>query len=234
MSGISYHNADNFIRNLVTVMDGRPYKLSVPPISKTPLTDAMAANDGLPVSIEDIALDLRVDDLDDERETIRRFTLFACDFIEQKTAMVITPGRYEIILPCFPTSPIFFKRAPLRSIEGIEYMSGRDVWEVVSPDDYYARSFSKNETVMTFVSDFQAPDLWTEMPQVKITLAAGFLSDNEVDSALSVPGIPDGLRTCMTAMVAHIYKNRELFEADKAGAVAQGLGSILSTYRTFW
>lgn len=197
-------------------------------------------SDGLPLDLEEVKLDLRVDSSDDDA-TVERMIRAAADFAEIRTGYVFAPGTYyataddwNCAFPYCDRGRVEIPKGPLREVNAISYMSGNDAWTDVDLADFLILKRKKTFTVAP-LSTFDAPDLFVCMDAIRISFDAGF-DPVDGDSALSGDPLPidAGLKTMLTMLVGHYYKNRELFEADKLGEIEQGAGSLLGAYRQFY
>ena len=223
---VSFNDRDNFIRNMVTISGCGRGSWS-PPMRKV-------ETGALPVDVDEILLDLRVDDPDDEEATVERLARGACAFIERRTGFVLLPTVYEITLSdWFAGAALEVLRGPFRQVEAISYQSARDVWTDVDPEDYWVSS-GEREFTLRFLDSFTSPPLWQPQDCVRIRFSAGFDAHDESGGM----EIEDGLRTVLLMVTGHYYKNREFLGlADqKAGAEAVEVGatSLLGMYRRFW
>jgi uncharacterized phiE125 gp8 family phage protein len=197
-------------------------------------------SDNVPLDVDEVMLDLRVDS-DDDRTTITRMIRAAGDFLEKRTGYVINAGTYRAIFndwcdlfPCPPTREIC--RAPFRGLNSISYLAARDDWQGVDVEDFQVSERQKSfliTALSTFDPGIVAPFICVD--SIRVEFDAGF---DPVDVDSNVSGEPreleDGLKTLMTMLVGHYYKNRELFEADKIAQIEVGAGSMLGAYRQFW
>jgi len=226
MTSISFEDGDNFIRNAVTVLGprlpGRGAQLR------------KISTGGLPVTVDEVCEDLRVDDPDDEADTVERFCRGACAFIERRTGYVMLPTVYELSASQWWTGAVDVLRGPLREVTEVEYQSDRDVWDPIDPLQFWtsreARSFK-----LRFLSDFDRPALWQPEDCVRVRFSAGFDAADETSGDLP---IEDGLRTVLLMVTGHYYRHREMLGAadPKYGLAAVELGatSLLGQYRQFW
>lgn len=223
---VSFQDRDNFIRNMVTIA-GCGRGAGGPPMRKI-------STGGLPVPVDEILLDLRVDDPDDEAETVERLARGACAFIERRTGFVLLPTVYEVQLSAWPTSSMQVLRGPFRQVDGVTYQAARDDWQEVDADDYWVSSGDRDFT-LRFLSDFASPSLWQNEDCIRVRFQAGF--DAAGESGGDQP-IEDGLRTILLMVTGHYYKNREILGAadptSGAEAVELGATSLLGQYRQFW
>lgn len=224
----SYFNDDNFIRNLVTITcDGASQSLEVRRIATSP---------ALPVDLDEVLHDLRVDDPEDaaERASVERMYRTACIMVEKASGCVCLRGTFEILMGGWP-SQLEVRRFPVREVLGLAGMTGPGTWSVSDPAQLYVEPTPDSFRVMT-LSTFAKPDLWTEVSRTRLQFDAGWddAAGTGVDSADPLFPIQEPYRGILTAMTAHLYKNRELLEADKMGLLEQGLGSLLGAVRTFW
>lgn len=197
-------------------------------------------SESLPLDLDEVKLDLRVDSNDDDG-TISRMISAAADFAEIRTGLVFAAGTYEVLFddfdccfPCRDRGIREFHRAPLRSVNAISYLSGNAEYTDLDLADFMVSNRGKSFAIGP-LSTFSAPTLFEGFDCVRVTFDAGY-DPADQDSGLSgdpIP-LPGGLKTMLTMIVGHYYKNRELFDADKIGALELGAGSLLGAYRQFW
>lgn len=225
---LSYQNEDNFIRNLVTIKCA----------GRTPTVIARKLNarldEALPVPLEDLQLDLRIDSEDDEA-TLERLERGACDLLERRTGHVIMPGLYQLDLGGWWYGDLEVMRGPLRTITGVTYLGEDGAGSYSSADvgqfwvDEQERSFT-----IRALSTFTRPTLWNEAARVRVMFEAGYRTADESGESDAPPEMPDGLRTTLIMLVGHFYENRDLFKSGKLAEVESSAGYILNAYRQFW
>lgn len=229
MTGISFFNNDNFIRNLVTV--------TCEGWGRVPIeVRRVASSPDLPIDLDDVLYDLRVDDQDDpaERQSVERMFRTAAGYIERASACVVCRGTFEVMLPSFWGGELEVRRYPLREIVALEALTAANTWTEVPADKIYAESGADAFRLQTLPS-YTTPTLWSEVGRVRLRFDAGF--DDAAASGVSGDGslpIQEPFRGIVTAMTAHLYRNRELLDADKQSEVERGLGSLLGSIRTLW
>lgn len=219
----SFHDGDNFIRNMVTVSCGGWGEFT-PPARK------MSRLDILPIDMDAVMLDLRIDS-DDEEDTVRRMAFGAADFLERRTGFVLVPGAYQVDLPGWWSGPLEIRRGPLRELTSVKYLVDASTEDTAAADGFYVEERDRDFTIRTLTT-FTRPALWSEVHRVRLAFNAGFRADDESDAGLQAP--PDGLVTTWLMLTGHYYKNRELFMAGKLEEIELGAGSLLGAYRTFW
>lgn len=229
MSDVAFSDGDNFIRNLVTVPIGCGYRRPDVVVMKT-------GSLGLPMSLEDLMIDLRVDDPDSDGATVERMAEGAAALLELRSGYAVRAGTYEALLPSWWHGPLELFRGPLRAVEAVEYATGASTWATVDPADYYARGRARSFRVFT-LDTFDRPEVWghhADADRVRIRFAAGFDPYNETGESEGAHPIDDGLRTTWVALTAHFFKNRELYAAGALETLEAGAAGLLSAYRTYW
>lgn len=223
---ISFNDGDNFVRNMVSVRCCGTW-------SRPWLTGRkMTREDALPVSIEDLLLDLRIDS-DDEAATVERMARGAAEFLERRTAYVLIPGRYQVDVPGWWDGPLEIQRGPLREIVSIQYLTDATTEVTADPAGFYVHEEDRIFSVQPLTT-FTRPTLWSEVHRIRLTFDAGFQTPDETSSTGELMPAPDGLLTTFTMLVGHYYKNRELFAAGKIEQVELGAGNLLGAYRQLW
>lgn len=191
----------------------------------------------LPILLADVKLDLRVDS-DDEDATIERMIHAAAAFLERRTGWAVVPGRYHAVFSEWPSCPQEIYRAPFRELVAVEYLSAANTWTDIGADGFQVAPRQKSFVIQA-LSTFEPGDLFTDLDSVRFVFEAGFDIEGDAESEFSesdanpLPIDPD-VRTLLTMLVAHWYKNRELFLADKQTEVEERAGSLLGAHRTHW
>lgn len=226
MTALSFQDGDNFVRNAVTVLGAhRPWTQAY--LRKVSTGD-------LPVSVDEVLEDLRVDDPETEADTVERLCRGACAFIEKRTGYSLLPTVYELTASQWWSGGVNVLYGPLRELEGVAYQSARDVWTSVDPEAFWTSS-SERGFVIRLLSGFDRPNLWQPEDCVRIRFSTGF--DGEGSGPGNMP-IEDGLRTILLMVTGHYYRNREMLGAadPRSGleAVELGATSLLGQYRQFW
>lgn len=188
-------------------------------------------SDALPVELDDVKLDLRVDS-DDDDDTLERMIRGAASFLERKSGFALIPGRFEALFSEWPCRPVEILRAPLRDLETIAYLSAADTWTEVDTADFQI-SRRKRSFMLSPLPAFSAPTLFTCLDSVRVRFEAGFDVNDTGVSGESFP-LEDGMRSLLIALVGHFYQNRELFAANKIGQIEQGAVTMLGAYRQIW
>jgi len=226
MTAVSYQNDDNFVRNLVTVDVGGGVRTGY----AQPGLRRRTFDGPLPLSVEALAEDLRIDAPEDELETIERMARGAAAFIERRTAYVLIPGEYEIVAGQWWSGAMTVHRGPFREVVAVEYQGQRGVWTPIDAADYWTTAADRDFD-LRLVREFDRPALWQPEACVRVRFSAGF---DAADASTGEHPIDPGLVTVFTMLVGHYYRNRELFAAGKLEAIELGAGSLLGSYRTFW
>lgn len=190
----------------------------------------LSQSDGLPVSIDDLKLDLRIDD-GDEDATLTRMAQTAAGLIERRSGYIIIPGEFEALGDCFDDWKI--QRSPYRGLTSIEAMTGKNDWVAQDLDDFQVIERPRGFDVIPFCS-FTRPTLYTHRNGVRLRFEVGF--DVEGDTGFSGDDLPidPTVRGVFIALTGHYYENRELFMADKLTEIESTSGGLLNSIRTFW
>lgn len=224
---LAFHDGDNFIRNAVTVLG--PRTIGAGPRIRKISTGA------LPVDVEEIMEDLRVDDPDDDRATVERMARAACAFIETRTGYSMLPTVFELTgSQWWSGCPLEILMGPLREIEAVSYLEARDTWVDVDQVDYWT-AVGPRDFFLRFLDTFARPTLWQREDCIRIRFQTGFDAFDESGGDLP---IEDGLRTVLLMVTGHYYQNREMLGLADAKyglqAVELGATSLLGAYRQFW
>ncbi len=230
MSAISFHDGDNFVRNRVTISDGGGFGCHRPSVV---LQRRVVG--GLPVNLDSLMDHLKVDDPDEEEETVVGMALAACAFIERRTGWVLLPTAYEALMPDVWTGGLLVYRGPLRDDPVLSVQTDRGVWAEVAPADIWAAPQGRQFTVRQVSGAAPTPRPWQDDDCVRLTFECGFDAADETGGDRP---IDDGLRMLLMMVTGHYYQNREMLGAGSAKnglqAIELGADSLLGAYRQFW
>jgi uncharacterized phiE125 gp8 family phage protein len=199
------------------------------------------SSQALPLDLEAIKLDLRVDS-SDENATLERMIRGAAAFLERRTGWAVIPARYHAVYSEWPCGPQEIYRAPLRDLLDIEYLSAANTWSPVDVADFQVSRRQKSFIVQALTT-FEAPSLFTDLDSVRFVFDAGFDIEGDdssgIDSSFHTDEsdplpMDDDVRVLLTMLVGHWYQNRELFLADKMTEIEERAGSLLGAHRTHW
>lgn len=226
MSDVAYSDRDNFIRNMVTVRcGGRVFQPQLRRLGSSSVSDL----GGMPLSVDEVAEDLRFDAPEDELGTIERAMRGAAAFIERRTAYVIIPTEFEVLASSWGAAGHWMdiERGPLRAITEVAYLSAKDTWTPVASMNYWTTTRERSFT-LKLISDFDRPDLWDEASEdgIRVRFTCGF---DPAETGQEQP-IDEGLQSLWVMLTGHYLKNREL-EQDK---IEQGANALLGAYRQLW
>src|SRR5689334_16369311 len=93
------------------------------------------SSQALPLDLEAVKLDLRVDSSDEDR-TIERMIRGAAAFLERRTGWAVIPARYHAMYSEWPCGPQEIYRAPLRDLLEIEALTAANTWTPVDVSDF--------------------------------------------------------------------------------------------------
>ena len=226
MSNVAYSDRDNFIRNMVTIRCGG--RLFQPPIRRLG-SSSQSDLGGMPLTVDEVAEDLRFDAPEDEYATIERAMRGAAAFLERRTAYVIIPTEYEVLAPSWGAVSHWMDidRAPLRQIDEVSYLSAADTWTPIDPGEYWATRRERSFTIR-LVSTFDRPELWDEASEdgIRVRFTAGY---DPARTGMDLP-IDEGLQSLWVMLTGHFLKNRELARDD----IERGANALLGAYRQLW
>nr|WP_312447160.1 hypothetical protein [Brevundimonas naejangsanensis] len=190
---------------------------------------------GLPVNLDSLMDHLKVDDPDEEEETVVGMALAACAFIERRTGWVLLPTAYEALMPDVWTGGLLVYRGPLRDDPVLSVQTDRGVWAEVAPADIWAAPQGRQFTVRQVSGAAPTPRPWQDDDCVRLTFECGFDAADETGGDRP---IDDGLRMLLMMVTGHYYQNREMLGAGSAKnglqAIELGADSLLGAYRQFW
>jgi uncharacterized phiE125 gp8 family phage protein len=194
----------------------------------------LQSDNGLPISLDALKLDLRVDD-GDEDNTLERMAQAAAMMIEGRSGYVLVPGLFEAEFDFIGTQT--FMREPLRELVKLEAMTAKNTWTELDLGDFQLRRLARGFQLSPFHC-FQHPCLYPVTGGVRLQFTAGFDTEGESEGTFASSGedrpIDPLVRGVYIALVAHFYENRELFEADKLSEIESKAGGLLNSIRTFW
>lgn len=199
----------------------------------------ISTNDQLPVPLEDLRLDIRIDD-DFGDDTLERMERTAIALIELRSGKIIMPGRFEALFDACDQFKV--QRAPLRQVTSIAALTDRNTWTEQEIDDFRVIQ-DDNSFSVTAYPGFQPPTLFMAEAAIRVQFTAGYHPDLASGESDGDPGesgdaevgpLPDLYRGVLIAYVAHLYENRELFEADKLTEIESTSGGLLNAIRRFW
>lgn len=227
MALISFQDGNNFIRNAATVIFGSGRCGEVGKLR------TLATPGDLPISLEALLIDLSIDDADAYGDTVDRLARAAAAFLALRTARCVIQTDYELRLDNWWAGQLEVRRAPLRDLTAIEYLTAKDTWVAVPTDQYWVVERESSFEVM-LLDDFDWPDLWQIHDCIRLQFTAGYDSDTDSGSGSGDFPLDDGLRAVFVMLTAHYFEHRELFAADKVADIELAAGSLLGSYRTYW
>jgi uncharacterized phiE125 gp8 family phage protein len=200
------------------------------------IINKIRGGEGLPITLVEAMQALRVDSADDG-PIVERCYRTAQAFIEIRTPFVPVQSEFEAILQSWsdcgkwpPRWEIF--RAPLREVREIKYLAADFTWSTVDLENFLV-SIRPRSFLVDAKSTFTPPALACARDCVKVVFSAGYDGD-EIESGQEDRVIDPGLVGILHGMAAHLYKNRELLDADNLAKTESGLGSLLGAYRDFY
>lgn len=191
----------------------------------------IATSSALPVELDDVKLDLRIDS-GDEDETIERMIRTAASLLETRTGFVLLGGRFEALLDCF--APVEIMRGPFRELVAVDAMTGKNDWTALDVSDFRVIEKERSFELSPFYPWTAEPTLYTMRAGVRVRFEAGFDTLETGQSGEGDHPIDDKLRGALIALTGHYYENRELFAADKLTEIESTAGGLLNSIRQFW
>lgn len=184
----------------------------------------------LPLALEDIQEDIRVDS-DDDIATIERLADGVCNYLEERTAWAFKVGSYEARLSSWwKGESVKIQKGPYRDGLVISYLSHANTWTDLTDSDFRiiedGRTFS-----IRLDKNFTCPALYDDVGGIRIRFNAGF--DGETVSGAGAHPIDKGMSTLLMACVAHLYAKREAGR-DELRQPNLVLDPFLETYRWRW
>lgn len=189
----------------------------------------ISTSDSLPVDVEDVKLDLRIDG-DDGDATIERMIQAAASLLEIRTGFVLLAGRFEVLLDCF--APVEIMRGPFRELVAVDAMTGKNEWTELDVGDFRVIEKTRSFELSPY-PEWTWSTLYTGRAGVRVRFEAGFDNGETGQSGDEHP-LDANLRGVLIALVGHYYENRELFAADKLTEIESTAGGLLNSVRQFW
>lgn len=184
----------------------------------------------LPIPLDELKLDLRIDD-SDEDATLERNLLTAAAMIEVRSGAVIVPGTFEALFDA--CERIIVPRFPLREVTAIAAMTGANVWEDMEVADFRVLELAQDFELRPFPG-FTAPTFYVPSLSVRVQFAAGYGSALSGESAGVSIELTDLYRGALTAITGSLFENRGLGEADAQFKTEGLMAGLLNAIRRFW
>lgn len=196
----------------------------------------LSSIEGLPVDLDALKLDLRIDD-DDDDDTLVRMSQSAAALIERRSGYVLIPGEFEVLVDSIWGDDCgHIYRTPFRELTNLAAMTGRNEWTDLDVEDFRVIESPKFWQLSPFHGT-TCPSLYTHDRGIRLRFRAGFDVDGESEGEISGAGdfpVDPLVRGVFIALVGHYYENRELFAADKLTEIESTSGGMLNAIRTFW
>lgn len=206
------------------------------PSNRTLDVRRLSTDSGLPVDLEALKLDLRVDD-GDEDDTITRIAQTAAGLIERRSGFVLAPGEFEATFDSFDWEGWIVMRSPLRDLQSLAAMTGKNEWTDLDLGDFQSIELQRGFKLAPFHC-FSSPCLYTPQHGIRLRFTAGFDTEGQSEGNAASSGddrpLDPTVRGVFIALCAHYYENRELFMADKLTEIEATAGGLLASIRTFW
>lgn len=195
--------------NFVSPTDGR-YSIVDPP-------------DEYPLTIEDAAMQARVDSEDEDvlAELTRKLAA-ATAACETHTRRRFMPATVEAKFDGFPCGPIVLEKLPVRSITSVTYIDGSGNAQTLSPSLYQAATGEDD--------GFITPAYGTDWPTTKagtfgtvtVTFESGYADQDSV---------PEDIKEAIRLRLGGFYRNREdVVTGTIATALPAAVESLLAPY----
>lgn len=190
----------------------------------------LSSRDELPIPLEDLKLDLRIDD-SDEDATLGRAQRTAAAMIEVRSGAIIVPGTFEALFDA--CDRLVIPRFPLREVTAIAAMTGRNDWTDQELDDFRVLERAQDFELYPFPG-YVAPTFYVASSSVRVLFAAGYGEALSGESTGQAIELPDLYRGALTAITGALFENRGLGEADAQFKVEQSMAGLLNSIRRFW
>lgn len=191
----------------------------------------LSSDDALPIPLEELKLDLRVDD-DDEDDTLKRNMLTAAAMIEVRSGAIIQRGTFEALFNAC-TNPIEVRRFPLRQITSIAAMTAKNDWTEIDVGDFRVLQLDKHFALRPFPG-YVSPTFFIPDLSFRVQFTAGYGEAESGESEGEEIPLPDLYRGALTAITGSLFENRELGLVDAQFKTEQSMAGLLNSIRTFW
>ena len=206
--------------------------------TRGPIIRRLSTVDALPVPLDALRLDLRIDD-DDDGSTLERMEQAAADMIERRSGKVLLPGTFEALFDTFAALKVI--RAPLRQVTELAILTDKNTWTAQDLDDFRIIT-GENDFEVGAYPGWTCPTVFMAERSIRIQYRAGYnippesggSDGDELVSGDDDVAMPPLYRGVLIALTGHFYENREIFAADKLTEIESTAGGILNAIRTFW
>lgn len=189
----------------------------------------------LPIAMEEVIKHCRApeDGFDDDLlETYLASAVAFAEFVTRRNIRQVTLQYRGETWPC--DGRLVLPAAPVRDIEGVEYLDADAVLESVAGADY-SWEHVPDGAVITFVAGWSAPTLHDRRRwPIRVTFAAGYdvagASGSGVDPILK---LPPQARTAILMLTAWMYEKREAASVDPTHKVALSAEALLHTIKVY-
>ncbi len=190
----------------------------------------LTTDETLPIALEDLKLDLRIDD-DDEDATLERNQRTAAAMIEVRSGAIIMPGTFEALFNTCEHMTV--ARFPLRAVTAVAVMTEKNVWTDQDLDDFRIIEREQDFQLCPFPG-YVVPTFFVHELSKRVLFSAGYGEALSGESSGEAVALPDLYRGVLTAITGSLFENRGLGEADAQFKVEQGMAGLLNSIRRFW
>lgn len=157
----------------------------------------------LPVALDGMKRNLRMDDLSHEDDTIQAMVMSAASHIEKQYGLSLltqTIKEYWSAFPCTASEPMMLRIQPIQSITSVEYIDTNGLTQTWDADEWAYGGYN-GTTFIIPLPGFAWPSTWATPNAVIVTYQAGF-GDSPDD-------VPTDIGQALKFMVTDMFEKRE-------------------------
>jgi uncharacterized phiE125 gp8 family phage protein len=187
------------------------------------LVDAPAS---LPISLDEVKAQLRVEHSDDDT-LITRLINVAVAYTDVKGALgqAMITQKWGQWISANPTQQVELILSPVQNVTAVKYY---DADGVLQDDDVnnYDVFGTEQRTIVSPKSGFSWPTAQQRDDAIKIEYEIGF-GDASTD-------VPETIRHALMLLIGHWYDNREQTQMDQLQDIPFGFMELMNMHRTCW
>lgn len=176
-----------------------------------------------PISANDVAEYLRVDDVAADQDLLDSLITAARQYLEQYLSRPIATQTLEEALTGW-ADPIVLDSS-LQSVTSIKYLDVNGVEQTLASNQYLVDTYSEPAQI-TPAYNVTYPELYSVPNNVKVRYVAGYTSGGSPD----LNPMPKPMRFAMMLIIGDLYANREA-GGEKAYQVNPTVENLLQFYR---
>ena len=176
-----------------------------------------------PLTVQEVANYLRVDDLAEETTLLGMLITAARQNVEQYLNKFIATQTVEFAFDTFEDT--FELTSPLQSVESIKYLDRNNVEQTLASNQYLVNSYEEPATI-TPAFGVAYPDTYEVSNAVKIRCVVGYTTGDSPDDF----PMPEPIKFAMLLTIGDLYANREGV-GDKNYNINPTVQNLLHFYR---